>query len=135
MSYLFKFCLDIFMKCVNSSTVRVQTPACRQRKFIRMKSNKRHMGLDALHTKVLHKHNFHNFGRAPPQDASHTFLTSIRPGTSEEIAFENGAEKLKKKLQKMLNQHNFHNLTRDLPRMPDAKFEVNWSTNFRGDSV
>ena len=33
--------------------------------------NKRHTGLDALLTKLLHKHNFHKFGRDLPQDASH----------------------------------------------------------------
>ena len=32
---------------------------------------KRPMGLDALLTKLLHQHNFHNFGRDPPQDALH----------------------------------------------------------------
>ena len=32
--------------------------------------NKRLMGLDTLMTKLLHQHNFQNFGRDPPQDAS-----------------------------------------------------------------
>ena len=79
------------------------------------------MGLDTLLTKLLHQHNFHNFGRDPPQDASHNILKSIIPGTSEEIAFENFL-KMKKKLQKMLNLHNFNNFSIDPPQ--DAPHKI-----------
>ena len=56
--------------------------------------NKRSMGLEALLIKLLHQHNFHNFGRDPQQDASHKIWS--QSSQELEIAFENGDEKNQK---------------------------------------
>ena len=94
--------------------------------------NKRPIGLDALLTKLLHQHNLQNFGRDPSQDASHKNFKSIGPGTPGEIVFENWAENMKKKCSISIISII---LVETLPSMLHMKFEVNRSTNFRGDRV
>ena len=92
--------------------------------------NKRPMSLDALLTKLLHQHNFHNIGRDPPQDASHK-IWSQSSQELQEIAFENWTEKQSKKCKKWSISKISITLVETLPRIPYMKFEVNWSTKFR----
>ena len=74
------------------------------------------MGLDALLTKLLHQDNFHNFGRDPPQDASHKMWSQLAQELQRRSRLKIGLKKMKKKMQNMVNQHNFHNFSIDPPK-------------------